>query len=291
MKIQNLLKSIFGIVAIASMLSMVSCDSTNNPPSLVGHWLYESGNTNKTPQDMELFKDGTGVCDGDSILWKVENKRFIIQSSLLEIASDYEVSGYKFTLTDSAGKVTYLNINESQQKGTFTDSRDGKKYGTVKINDQTWLAENLDYEVEGSECYGNDPANCTKYGRLYDWKTALNICPKGWHLPSDKEWQTLEDFAGNGIAGKKLKARSGWNFDNNGESGNGTDIYGFSALPGGNGYSGSGFLNAGNRSHWWSSTEGNDTTAFYRIMYNSLAGISRSNDDKAYLFSVRCIQD
>ena len=132
---------------------------------------------------MELFKDGTGVCDGGSISWKVENKRFIIQSTSLGIASDYEVSGTRLTLTNNGEKITYLDINKkdyqkSLQKSTFTDSRDGKKYETVKIGNQTWIAENLNYEADGSICYENQESNCRKYGRLYNWNTALNVCPK-----------------------------------------------------------------------------------------------------------------
>ena len=250
----TLLKSIFGVAFIAVLLHTVSCDSSGSS-ALVGHWLHESGSTDKKPEDMELFKDGTGVCDGASISWKVEDKRFIIQSFSLGMASDYEVSGYRLTLTNNGEKSTYVNINKDyQQKGSFTDSRDNKKYGTIKIGDQTWMSENLNYEA-GGKCYDNDPANCTKYGRLYDWKTALSVCPKGWHLPSNDEWQTLIDFTGGDkVVGKKFKARNGWE-NYQGKSGNGTDIYGFSGLPGGFGTSGGNFSTVGNSGNWWAATE------------------------------------
>jgi len=111
----------------------------------------------------------------------------------------------------------------------FTDPRDGKVYKTVKIGEQIWLAQNLNYEAEGS-------LKDKKYGNRYTWEQAKKACPSGWHLPSKEEWQILVDFAGgNEIAGKKLKAKSCWT-GKDGVSGNGTDEFGFSALPGGYGF-------------------------------------------------------
>ena len=177
-------------------------------------------------------------------------------------------------------------------QNTFTDPRDGKKYKSVKIGSQIWMAENLNYDAKdlksyGNSCYGNKPANCSKYGRLYDWEVATKVCPQDWHLPSDKEWQTLVDFAGGEkVAVKKLKAKSGWN-----QKGNGTDDYGFSALPGGFNSSADGssaFI--GNRSYWWSASEVKNGGSYYR-------GIDYSGTMYRYEFgrseelSVRCVQD
>jgi hypothetical protein len=79
--------------------------------------------------------------------------------------------------------------SSAQETATFTDSRDGKIYQTVIFGDQTWMAENLNYETpDGSWCYENDPSSCSKYGRLYDWETAKKVAPIGWHLPSEDEW-------------------------------------------------------------------------------------------------------
>ncbi len=170
--------------------------------------------------------------------------------------------------------------------GVLTDARDGKKYKVVKIGSQTWMAENLNYDASGSKCYENNSANCAKYGKLYNWETAKKACPSGWHLPSDAEWTALENaVGGKEVAGKKLKAKSGWN-----KNGNGTDEYDFSALPGGIGYSGGNFYSVGSYGNWWSSTEYNSNSAWDRRMYYS-SNVGRDYDDKSSLFSVRCLKD
>jgi len=179
------------------------------------------------------------------------------------------------------------NINYT----TFTDSRDTKSYKSVTINGKVWMAENLNFETADSKCYGDDPANCAKYGKLYTFDDANIACPVGWHLPSNEEWDTLMQFVNPSCsttgscagAGAKLKATSGWN-----TNGNGTDDYGFSALPGG-GYDGS-FSAVGDRGLWWSSTEGNSDYAYYRDMYSYSSDVYRSGYPKSILFSVRCVQ-
>jgi len=168
---------------------------------------------------------------------------------------------------------------------TFIDSRDGKTYKKVTIGSQTWMAENLNYEAGGS-CYSNNSANCETYGRLYNWGTARTVCPSGWHLPSHAEWTILTDYVGSNTAGTKLKATSGWN-----ENGNGTDDYGFSALPGGYCSSGGLFLDAGNYGIWWSATESNSNNAYYRRMLYYYEHAYWDDDGKYSLFSVRCLQD
>jgi uncharacterized protein (TIGR02145 family) len=171
------------------------------------------------------------------------------------------------------------------QEGYFTDPRDSRKYRTVVIGNQTWLAENLNYEAEGGKYYNNDTANGQKYGRLYNWEAAKKACPPGWHLPSDAEWQTLVDFAGK-IAAKNLKARNSWV-----NNGNGKDIYGFSALPSGYANSDGNFYNVGNRGYWWSSTDDNTVNACYRNMNEHSNSVNRYSDVKTNLFSVRCVKD
>ena len=159
------------------------------------------------------------------------------------------------------------------QQNSFTDARDKQKYKTVAIGKQTWMAENLKYNENGSKCIDNK--NCSKYGRVYDLATAKKACPAGWHLPSDKEWQELIDFAGGAVAAtKKLKAKSDW-------PNKGTDDLGFSALPGG-------YLDDEERpnevdfeGHWWGATSEETWTIFDEM----------SRYDLAYMASVRCVTE
>jgi len=198
--------------------------------------------------------------------------------------------------------------------GTFMDNRDSTSYKWVKIGKQIWMAENLNYNATGSKCYRNSEANCEKYGRLYDWSMAMalpvscnnnlctsqisakhkGICPNGWHIPSDADWNILMKFVNPSCtdnstcagAGTKLKATSGWN-----GSGNGTDDYGFSALPGGGSFNGN-FDYIGTNGDWWSTTEPEyGSGAYLRIMHYNDELALWFVEGKHYLFSVRCVQD
>jgi uncharacterized protein (TIGR02145 family) len=168
----------------------------------------------------------------------------------------------------------------------------GRTYKTVVIGGKRWMAENLNY-VPGSgnsRCYNNDNSNCNQYGRLYDWATAGRVCPTGWHLPSSAEWGALAIAAGGtgtgGPAGTKLKSRSGWN-----SNGNGTDDYGFSALPGGLRFPDGDFSGAGYSGYWWTANENGNDYAHTRSMhyYDGKVGVDASV--KGYAMSVRCLEN
>ena len=196
-------------------------------------------------------------------------------------------------------------LHYGQEKEQFCDERDGNKYVYVKIGEQTWIAEDLNYYANGSKCYGNinggdNQSNCGTYGRLYEWATAMNnsasstanpskvqgVCPAGWHIPSEAEWKPLSMIS-------PLKANSGWN-NYEGKSGNGTDNYGFSALPGGIGNSNGYFTDVGEFGYWWSASEyyGNSSDAGYRRIGTSAGGMTGLlYGNKSNLFSVRCVRD
>ena len=183
--------------------------------------------------------------------------------------------------------------------GTFTDTRDGKTYWTVKIGKQTWMAENLNYEPQtgNSWCYGNTASICGKYGRLYDRSTAKDACPVGWHLPSRDEWDNLSQAVGgrgerseDGTiswrgAGLTLRSKRGWNEDV------GVDGFGFSALPAGRFYSNRSFNNAGSTGYWWTATDNdkNDCT-YYRYMFDVWDWVYEGCYGEKEGYSVRCVQ-
>jgi uncharacterized protein (TIGR02145 family) len=192
-------------------------------------------------------------------------------------------------------------------------SYEGKSYKAVLIGSQTWMAENLNYNASGSKCYAEGVSgvsadssnkNCATYGKLYNWATAMansasstatpsgvkGVCPTGWHLPSDAEWDALMTaVGGSSTAGTKLKAVSGWNTGSGYIAGK--DDYGFSALPGGLGHFDGSFDTAGSGGRWWSATENSVSNAYFWRMDYSLANVDKGNYGKTDLGSVRCVQD
>jgi uncharacterized protein (TIGR02145 family) len=187
--------------------------------------------------------------------------------------------------------VSVCGTTEYNPSEKLCDDRDDKLYNHVTITidtySETWMAENLNYAATNSRCYGDrtgdDNENCDTYGRLYNFATASdNVCPSGWHLSSDAEWAALVTAVG-GNPGAKLKTTSGWTDT----SGNGTDDYGFSALPGGMGYTSSfGSINSGG--NWWSP---DGTTRYYRTMSGNGDAVNRYSGMASDFMSVRCIQD
>ena len=210
---------------------------------------------------------------------------------------------------------TSSSSNESSSGsafGTLTDSRDGQTYKTVTIGTQTWMAENLNYETTNSYCYHDTATYCDKYGRLYTWAAAMDsagtwstngmgcgygkecsstypvrgVCPSGWHLPSQAEWDSLfTAVGGQSTAGQKLKSMSGWS-----SSGNGMDAFGFSALPAGycNGY----FYDEGSKAYFWSSTEYSSYLADAMFLgYDGDNGGSLGSSNMNNGFSVRCLKN
>lgn len=206
------------------------------------------------------------------------------------------------------GSAEDQSAGEDKIKGSFTDLRDGKSYRSVKIGNQEWMAENLNFDTldgTGSRCYHDEAENCTIYGRLYDWNTVMNgsnssaaspndirgICPEGFHVPGNAEWDLLINFMEREIsAAYDLRAVSGWE-----KNDYGTDRYGFAALPGG--YNGGSslfgeFQNIGYNGYWWTATEDESSyfATFRRIDFN-YSRVMSEEKDKKNLYSLRCVKD
>jgi len=178
-------------------------------------------------------------------------------------------------------------FNSDINYGSFTDSRDGKKYRTVKIGDLTWMAENLNHKTSDSWCYSDNAFYCDAYGRLYNWNAARSACPSGWRLPDSSDWGNLMTaVGGSSTAGRRLKSKVGWY-----SNGNGTDDFGFSALPGGDRWDGGGFIYVGYYGFWWSATEIDAGLAHSRNMVFNDEYVYSYWDLKSHGLSVRCARD
>jgi uncharacterized protein (TIGR02145 family) len=183
-----------------------------------------------------------------------------------------------------APQIAAVTTKTTNSGSSLTDTRDGKTYRTVVIGGKKWMAENINYQTGNSQCYRDDDSYCDRYGRMYNWETSKNACPSGWHLPSTLEWIDLVRVAGGDEMDKKLRSTSGWN-----GNGNGTDVYGFSALPGGWRYADGTFSDVGDGGYWWTATEHDASKAYTRDMKGNAVIEFKSN--KNGLGSVRCVQD
>jgi|GEM_PF-978963 len=215
-----------------------------------------------------------------------------------EGASTAKTLSVTITMNSDLTLTAYYKESSSSTAEPLTDPRDSKTYRTVQMPDgKTWMAQNLNFTAHilgDSWCYGRSPDSCAKYGRLYDWSTAMQlestcnsttcasqvqsphhqgICPDGWHLPTRQEWIDLVTATGGGA---RLKAGEPY-WD-------GTDEFGFSALPGGCRRDGS-FKFVGSLGGWWSATDGGNAMNAYYWAMNTISV------NKMDGYSVRCLRD
>jgi uncharacterized protein (TIGR02145 family) len=193
---------------------------------------------------------------------------------------------------------------------------DGNVYDTVIIGTQVWLKENLKVThynngvpipnvtsntawaslVTGARCYYNNDsvANDSVYGPLYNWYAVTdinNICPSGWHVSTNAEWQTTEtSLGGTYIAGGKMKeaGTEHWLSPNTGA----TNESGFTGLPGGmRDPINNDFRDIGGNGLWWTATAYNASMAWSTYMWYLFAGVDHNPGTKKYGFSIRCVKD
>ena len=211
------------------------------------------------------------------------------------------------------------------------DTRDNQLYKYVVIGQNTWMAQNLNYNYNQgtakSYCYNDVASNCKTYGRLYTWPAAMDsvrnscgyatnctarsvppylqgACPDGWRIPNKFDFDELYNDAyevnystGKNIVATKLKSKSGWN-----DNGNGTDVYGFNALPGGNRSESSSssrkYYNLGSATYFWTASDqysrvnpsSNKMAYFWYFSTQSMADTVSNATFKYDAYSVRCIK-
>jgi len=238
----------------------------------------------------------------------------------------YDISNTNMILHQSGGNVVYqlianvdsITFTTATCSASFTDLRDGEVYSIVQIGDQCWMAENLRYDVPGvvgmsDTIYPGSPSPI--YGRLYDWPTAMDdsassasnpsgirgICPNGWHIPSDSEWNEMESALGvpaadTGTVGYRgahaiaIKSLTGWNNSLSGADGNGTNQSGFNAFPAGRTYSGF-FEKIGDYAFFLSATEPTSILIWTREVNTGNTAVGRYGYMKGDAHSCRCVKD
>lgn len=200
--------------------------------------------------------------------------------------------------------------------GSLKDARDGQTYRTVTIGSQTWMAENLFFNVDSAWAYKSNPDNGTNRGRGYAWTIAMDFpdscvaktcttltqpyhqgtCPVGWHVPDIVEWLTLDDFVtdhANPRTGTILKSTKGWNGNSVLTERDGTDYYGFRALPTDLRRPDGSFPDYGNASYWWTTESGKGSgyasdASMFRLDFGEWSGGGRvTKTAKHYLRCVR----
>lgn len=265
-----------------------------------------------------------GVCWSNNNLPTVENSKTSDSTGIGLFTSNVSglISGTQYYIRAYA--INGIGIGYGDQRtfvtvGMVTDV-DGNSYDTLKIGKQTWMVQNLRTTrfndgtpipiiadntlwaglITAAYCeLENNISWVSSYGRLYNFYAAVddkNICPNGWHIPSDLEWETLEAYVGGSdIAGGKLKSRNDWFAPNFGVE----SRTGFSALPGGfrdidGKYKRVFYVNGevmGNFGWWWTATESSGINSWARSMYSDLYGVVRRTKDKKSGLCIRCLKN
>lgn len=283
---------------------------------------------------------GLGVCSDKrenetkrniNKLSKLYNEYFVCENGRWHIPGDEPLSSSSVEDASESSSSSPAGVSSSSSVqnpsgisfGTMKDSRDGQEYKTVRIGNQVWMAENLNYAAEGSRCYGDDKKNCEKYGRLYNWDIALDttsegcgvnfnrctlksdfyprqgVCPDGWHLPDLGEWDDLIEYTDDDVDGETFGfSLQSYYWDDDWEKQYGTDKFGFNAMPAGM-FDGEKYVGLDSAAIFWTSSKivdvvimnGAITTLNYVMLEKKSSGITRSRGgDVEWGLSVRCVK-
>jgi len=306
-------------LSLATVTTTAATNITTTGASLGGN-VTSDGNATVTEKGVVYSTTQNPTTSNTKISSGSGTGAFTVNVSSLSANTTYYVRAYAINSQGTAygsnvSFTTEIVFNPILTYGSVTDV-DGNIYKTIQIGTQVWMAENLkttkyrngnligtttpatlDISAETSPKYqwacGGNESNVATYGRLYTWYAATdsrNICPSGWHLPTDAEWTTLTTFlGGETVAGGKLKetGTTHWYSPNTGA----TNSSGFTALPPGYRLSYGTFGNIGHDGRWWSSTENHTSNAWYKYLYYLSSYANSYYNLEAHGFSVRCLRD
>lgn len=275
----NLKKLYTATAALAFGIALVACDSDSS-----------SGPQNEPASSNVYARDSDGPTSyGEIILVSSSSaapKDVVLSSSEKSSSSETSVS------SSSAAAVSNVEY------GTLADSRDGKNYKTVKIGNLTWMAENLNFDnsatatgsIDSSFCYDGIPANCEKYGRLYQEYAATAVCPEGWRLPTANDWRDLTNTAKSefGDNNGSLRAVGQWENTIFGDNVTATNASGFSALPAGYRAKTGECDGEGTKAYFW----GEDNMNHYAWILSNQYDMEKESMQRGYFaYAVRCVKD
>lgn len=267
------------IAALAFGIALVACDSDSS-----------SGPQNDPASSNAYDRDSDGPTSyGEIILVSSSSatpKDVVLSSSEKSSSSETSVS--------SSSSAAVSNV----EYDTFTDDRDGKSYKTVVIGGKTWMAENLNFDnsatatgsIDSSFCYDGIPANCEKYGRLYQEYAATAVCPEGWRLPTANDWRDLVNTAKIefGDDNGSLRAVGEWENTIFGDNVTATNASGFSALPAGYRAKTGECDGEGTKAYFW----GEDNMNHYAWILSNQYDMEKESMQRGYFaYAVRCVKD
>jgi len=267
---------------LSSSSATLPASSATLPASSAAKECFTNGMANITVRNMERKSiscpNSNTIYDYDlQILYKC------VGDALIEIdMPPCEIDEPKSSASVTAPAVEY---------GTLSDSRDGKSYKTVVIGGKTWMAENLNFVTDSSFCYDDIPANCTKYGRLYQEFDAEEACPEGWSLPTERDWWDLVNAAKDefGDQNGSLRALDVWENTIFGDNVVATNATGFSAVPGGYRASTGQCDGEGTKAYFWGVSS---NTLTYAWILSNQYDLDRDSGRKGYFaYSIRCVKN
>lgn len=277
------------IILVSSSSATPKSSSATRPASSAAKECFKDGMASITVRNMErkniTCPNTMTIYDYDlQILYKCVGDA-LIETDMAPCGSDEP---------ESSASV----VAPAVEYGTFTDSRDGKSYKTVVIGSLTWMAENLNFDnsatatgsIDSSFCYDGIPANCEKYGRLYQEYAATAVCPEGWRLPTADDWRDLTTTAKSefGDNNGSLRAVGEWENTIFGDNVTATNASGFSALPAGYRAKTGECDGEGTKAYFW----GEDNMNHYAWILSNQYDMEKESMQRGYYaYAVRCVKD